>query len=196
MLRPVPTAHLKSFPRDVIQLWCVKRGVYQLPTTELIEWLNEKIGFKRAIEICAGNGVLGRALSIIRTDSFMQTRPDILAYYRAFGQEPIAPPTDVIKLDANNAVKKFLPQVVIGAWVTQLYQEGDKDGSMYGVDEFDIIKQVESYIHIGNDGPHGSKRSLSLPHKKYRFDWLVSRGQDQSLNHIVVYKGGANNESS
>lgn len=91
-------------------------------------------------------------------------------------------------MDANEAINHYKPQVVIGAWVTQKYQEGDADGSVFGVDELDILSKISKYIHIGNDGPHRSKRSLKYPHKVYRFPWLVSRGTDQSLNNITVYK--------
>lgn len=90
-------------------------------------------------------------------------------------------------MDANTAVKTMQPQIVIGAWVTQKYVEGDQDGSVFGVDELDILSKIDKYVHVGNDGPHGSKRSLKYPHKVFRFPWLVSRGKDQSKNNITIY---------
>lgn len=189
LLRPIPYNQLKTFPLGMIRQWCVERGVYQLPTQELIDFLIEQIGLleKQTIEIASGNGVIGRTLNIIMTDSYIQTMPEMAAYYKAFGQKPITPPSDVIKMDAVSAVNHYKPKIVIGSWVTQKYVEGDTDGSVFGIDELDILTKIDKYIHVGNDGPHGSKRSLKYPHKVYRFPWLVSRGQDQSKNNITVY---------
>lgn len=69
LLRPIPYAELKAFPHGMIQQWCVQRGVYQVPTQELIDFLATHAN-KRTIEICAGNGVLGRSLNLIMTDSY------------------------------------------------------------------------------------------------------------------------------
>jgi len=132
MLRVVPAEELRKFSLTTIQSWCVKRGVYQLPTQELIDFLREQIGGMKAIEICSGFGVIGRALGITSTDSYMQTRPEMVAYYKALQQEPISPPADVLKMDANTAVRTLQPDVVIGAWVTQLFRDGDIDGSASG----------------------------------------------------------------
>jgi len=189
LLRTVPAAEVKAFPWNMIMQWCVERGVYQIPTQELMDFLATEIGSLNTIEIASGNGVIGRHLNLIMTDSYIQTTPEMAAYYRACGQEPITPPPDVIKMDANSAVNHYKPHAVIGSWVTQKYADGDKDGSVFGVDELDILRKVVKYIHVGNDGPHGSKRSLKYPHKVYRFDWLVSRGQDQKKNNITVYSG-------
>lgn len=185
LLRVVPSGKLLQFPIATLQLWCVQRGVYQFPTEELLAWLSQQIAGRKAIEICAGNGVLGRELGIISTDSYMQTDSRIIAYYKAMGQKPITPPADVQKYDANAAVKHFQPEVVIGAWVTQLHQEGDASGSVVGVDEMAIL-QVAKYIHIGNDKAHAYKMSMHVPHEHHRFPWLVSRGIEQRLNHACV----------
>ncbi len=187
LLNVVPAWRLKEFPLSTLQQWCVQRGVYQYPTEELLEWLTQHVKGRKAIEICAGNGVLGRVLGIPTTDSYMQTRPEIKRYYEALKQATITPPPDVQRFTANEAVNHFKPDVVIGAWVTQLYIEGDKDGSIEGVNEMAILKQVAKYIHIGNDKSHGYKLSMREKHEHNRFDWLVSRAQDQSLNHAAVW---------
>ena len=186
LLNIVPSKRLFEFPHTTLQTWCVKRGVYQFPTEELINWLYKQIAGRKAIEICAGNGVIGRALGIPITDSYMQTIPEIKAYYESLKQTVIEPPPDVLKFTANDAVRHFKPDVVIGAWVTQLYQKGDTDGSVMGVDELEIIAHAK-YIHIGNDRSHGYKLSMRKSHEHHYFDWLVSRGQDQSKNHLGVW---------
>ncbi len=187
LLRVVPSEELLKFPVTTIQLWCVQRGVYQLPTRELIDWLKAEMG-DNAIEICSGFGVIGRALNIPRTDSYMQTKPEMAEYYESLGQKPINPPADVMKMSANTAVKILRPSVVIGAWVTQLWQEGDDFGSVEGVDEVEIYKDVKKYIHVGNDSPHKNKRIYNLPHKTYRFPWLVSRAKEQRLNFVKTWE--------
>lgn len=186
-LRILPAARILEFPKEVIQTWCVLRGVYQIPTQELIDWLKEQIGSRSAIEICAGNGSIGRALNIPRTDSYVQTLPEMVAYYKMLGQEPITPPADVIKYDANEAVEVLKPTVVVGAYVTQKYQDGNTEGSVVGVDEHKLLENVYTYIHIGNDGPHGSKRINKLKHAFYRFPWLITRAKEPNMNHIRVW---------
>lgn len=194
LLNVVPTWKLEELPLTTLQIWCVKRGVYQFPTEELLGWLSEQIAGRKAIEICAGNGAIGRALGIPRTDSYMLAKPRMAAYYRSLGQEPTTPPPDVQEYGANRAVKHFKPDVVIGAWVTQLWQPGDEEGSVAGVDETAIINQAE-YIHVGNDGPHGNKRIMGERHECIRAHWLVSRARDQSKNHMRVWGIGLDNEN-
>lgn len=186
-IRAAPAAEILKFPLPTILLWCVRRGVYQLPTQELIDWLREEVGSSSAVEVCSGLGAIGRSLGIERTDNYMQTWAEIERYYQMIGQQPISPPLDVKMMSANDAVRTLRPDVVVGAWATQLYRPGDIDGNQWGVDEIEICRRVKKYIHIGNDGPHGSKRVNALPHKLYRFPWLVSRAVDQSKNHVRVW---------
>ena len=113
LLRVVPAKTLQSFSQEMLQFWCVKRGVYQYPTEELINFLANLIKGKKAIEIGAGNGAIGRALGITLTDSYMQTEPAMAAYYRLFHQEPITPPQDVLKFEGVEAVRYFKPEVVM-----------------------------------------------------------------------------------
>jgi len=193
MLRPdgqlnvVPAWKLQEFPHTDLQVWCVKRGVYQFPTEELLNWLSERIAGRKAIEICAGNGVLGRELGIASTDSYLHTKPEIIAYYELMRQAPCKPGPDVHQFEANQAVSRFKPDVVIGAWVTQRWQSGDQYGSAEGVDEIKLAERVSTYIHIGHDSTHADKRIMQRPHELLRPEWLVSRGTDQSLNHVAAW---------
>lgn len=126
LLNVVPSSKLlREFPAETLTAWCVKRGVYQLPTEELLDWLFRRIAGRNAIEISAGNGVIGRTLGIPTTDSYQQTQPHIASYYHALGQEPITPPPDVERVAANTAVRRYEPEVVIGAWVTQIWRAND-----------------------------------------------------------------------
>jgi hypothetical protein len=79
LVRPVRWRKLKHIPQSHLMAWCVKQGVYQIPTWELIEWLKGVIGGRSAIEICAGRSCLGRALNIPMTDSYLHTDPNMNA---------------------------------------------------------------------------------------------------------------------
>ena len=43
LVRPVYAKYLQQIPRDHLRIWCVKNGVYQMPTCELIDWLQQEI---------------------------------------------------------------------------------------------------------------------------------------------------------
>ena len=192
-IKPAPVEKLDFVPLSEILVWCVKNAVYQVPTLELIQWLRPHVAGKKAIEICAGRGAIGRAFKIPTTDSYMQTRPDIRAYYAALGQPVIEPPKDVEKLEAMEAVRKYEPEVVIACWATQEWKsKADKNASMYGVDEEALLNfpSVKTYIHIGNVGTHGDKRILRRPHKKEQFPFLVSRAHNQQENIVYTWNVG------
>lgn len=188
LIHPVPHSSLENIPIEHILLWCVQNGVYVVPTTELISFLKNEIAGKAAIEICAGHGSIGRSLGIPTTDSYVQTDPQIQACYRLLGQKPIDPPPDVLKYEANVAVDLYQPQIVIGAFVTEIWTPGNAQGSVYGVDEVTLNKKIDSYIHIGNDHTHGWKTLMKKEHKVFRFPWLVTRTRSQSLNHIRIWE--------
>lgn len=192
LLKVVSADLLKSFPIRHIQLWGNKNGVYCFPTTELIEWLKMKIAKRKAIEICAGNGAISRALGISGTDSYIQTTPEMIAYYQIVGQKPIDPPDDIYKFEANEAVDHFKPQVVVAAYGTQKYIVGDEGppkigSSVYGIDELLMLPKIQTYINIGNDVSHHDKRIRKYLFEFYRFDWLFTRSLDQSKNHICLW---------
>lgn len=184
LVRVVPASALAGVPDGHMQFWCLKRAVYGLPTVELVEWLRDKIAGRRAIEIGSGNGALGRALGIPRTDSRMQERPEIAERYRLQGQPTISYPDDIEKLDALEAIKTHKPEVVVASWVTQLYrgrtrEEHARGGNMFGVDEDALLDAGVDYIHIGATSSHSAKWILSRQHEEFRFPWLMGRGKPQ-----------------
>ena len=190
-LQVVSALTLEKINKIHLALWGNKRGIYCFPTVELIEWLKLKIGGRTAIEICSGTGVIGRALVIISTDSYIQTTPDMIAYYRLAGQVPIFPPEDVKKFEANDAVDHYKPQVVLGSYITQKFLPGDEvnktGSSVYGVDELAMLPKIETYIAVGNTSTHGDKRLLKFPHERYQFPWIYTRSLKPELNEIVVW---------
>lgn len=192
-MRLLPAEHFKKWPHATLQLWCMRRARYGVPTTELVEFLREHIG-SDALEIGAGNGDLGRHLGIRMTDSAFQTLPDTRLFYELTGQPIIDPPADVERIEGLAAVKKYKPKVVVASWTTQLFKEGDQHAanrigsSIGGVDELELLRLVDCYFHIGNAGVHRQKRALALKHREVKAPWLVSRSPVPEDNVIYIWE--------
>lgn len=186
-LKVMPAAYWKQFSDNKIKVFMVTKGVYVIPTQELIDWLRSNI-VGRAIEIGAGVGSIGRALEIPTTDRKLMDRPDIRNLYQAMGQAPTIYPQDVEELTAHQAVLKYQPDTVIGAFITHKFKESIGEGNMYGVEEEKIIDRVRKYIMIGNRDTHKLKPILKKPHKQLWFDWLITRSNDQGENRIFVWQ--------
>ncbi len=181
-LIPVPYKELTKFSQEKISVFCHKYAFYQIPTTELIDFLRNEIGELKAIEIGAGNGSIGRSLGIPITDNKLQERPDVKISYKAMGQPTITYPSDIIKLGGNVAVERMKPDVVIASWVT-----GKDIGNYYGIHETKIIKSIKKYIHIGNEKTHAKKLILDrFNYKAIKEDWLVSRSMEKEQNIIYL----------
>jgi hypothetical protein len=190
LIRVLPSCELLKLPPEHIMIWGNLNGVYTFPTTELIDFLKEKIDAKNTIEICAGNGCIGRALGITSTDSYMQTRPEIIAFYKSVGQKPIQPPIDVQKFEATEAIKLYNPKTVVASYATQISKKDDyQNSSQFGVDEETIMSNVETYIHIGNSSTHATKRIVrKYYHDLFRFPWLVTRSVNPQENEIRIFR--------
>lgn len=184
ILQVRPYAQIQNLDPTVILNFILRYGIYVLPTAELVDFLKTEIRGK-AIEIGCGHGALGRALSIPITDSYLQETPEIKMYYQLMGQPTVPYPRDVEKLNAEQAMKKYRPDTVIGAYITHKYN--GKTGNMYGVVEGKILSAGCKYINIGNDKVHADKPILKYPHRILRFDWLVTRSE-KSLNHIKIWE--------
>lgn len=194
-LKVHPSATYENIPHMDLRYWAHLRAFYGLPTTELVEWLQETIGGQSAIEVGSGNGVLGRALDIPRTDSIIQRKPEVMFQYMVQGQPIISYGSDVERLEAMEAVNKYNPQVVLGMWVTHWidpnkpFPEGG--GSMYGLHEDRILDHpsVEKYIVIGHKDIHNHKPILGRPHEIIEAPWLWSRARDPEGDRIYVWEG-------
>lgn len=191
-LQVLPHAFWQQFSQTEIAAFCHQRGLYCVPTTELIDWLNGRIGDRCAIEIGSGCGVLADALAIVGTDNRMQEWPPIRMQYEAMRQPIVQYGRHVATHDAQAAVQRYRPDVVIAAWVTHRWneQEPQREGNMFGVEERDIVAAAD-YIHIGNRAVHRHKPILALAHEEYEFPWLVSRAMNGTPNYIAVWQKGA-----
>ena len=161
----VDYALIKDFSVDVIKMFCVNHGIYVIITSELCDWFIDTIGtdnLARTIEIGSGNGTLAMDLGIRGTDSKMQSKKEIISHYKNIGHSVINYPKSVLTMDAITAVKRLRPSIVIGCYITRLYNinEHDLGGSVYGVDELKVVKNVGKYYLVGRDGLHGSTSAL------------------------------------
>ena len=84
IIRPLPVAEVEKFGWEKIRLFMHVYGLYTLPTVELIDYLAGIVCGKRAIEIGAGMGVIGRSLGIPITDSRMQELPEVKSILRRY----------------------------------------------------------------------------------------------------------------
>ncbi|SEW20953.1 hypothetical protein SAMN05428988_3153 [Chitinophaga sp. YR573] len=193
LLKVVDADLLRSFRFLELRLWARENGVYQFITTEMIDWLRTYFDGRKGLEICAGKGTIGRTLGIISTDSrLLQTNHGIVkSAMQQFNEQPTNPPDDVLTFESNAAVNHFKPQVVVGAFVSQLYKPGENwdkiPSSAFGTDEELLYKKVSTYIMFGNINVHKHKRLFKKQHREYFFPWLFTRCEDQSKNRVWVW---------
>jgi hypothetical protein len=189
-LRVAPAAFFADTTVQERALFGNRHGLYGFLTTELIQWLQERINGRKAIEIGSGNGSLAYALDIPATDSKMQDNPEVAKLYATIGAPVVKYGPNVQKLNALDAVVAHKPKVVVAQWVTHLYKQSrhEAGGNMWGVNEERIIKSCEEYIFIGNEQVHAGKSIWNLPHEIIYPDWLYSRAANGSRNFIACWK--------
>lgn len=194
--RIMPADYYRRATKPELGLLCHKHGVYGLPTIELVTWLKRYIAGRSAIEIGAGNGMMATAVGIRATDSFQQTRPEIQAYYDFFKQPPVIYGPHVENIDAAAAVRKYLPDVVLGCWVTHKYREErhTAGGNAWGIDEEDVLAHCAEYILIGNTVTHAGKSIWDRKHKIAYPNWIFSRAQSEGRDFIAIFKGDKNRD--
>jgi len=189
-LKLLAAAEYDAFPRTAVQVWCHRHARYGLPTVELIAWLREQIGARKAIEIGSGSGDLAYHLGIPATDNRMQEWKDVISYYAATGQPVIRYPATVQSLDAVDAVALHKPEVVVASWVTEWIDPHlpmpPQGGNMYGVKEDQIVATC-TYILIGNLHTHGRKKIMRQPHQEYALPFLRSRARFPDLDRVWIW---------
>ncbi len=198
LLRLVAADTYRRWERNDLRAWATLRGRYFLPTFEFVQWLKATIGGVYALEVGSGKGDLAHHLGIQGSDSYVQERAEMRAYYGLFGQQTTRPGKHVARADALVAVKRYVPRVVIGAWCTQLFEEGDTErgvGScMYGIDERKLLASLRPgsrYIAIGNLHVHRHRRLNMLPHELLTPPGLMSRASQPDLDRVWIWTVGA-----
>jgi len=191
-LQVVSYNDIKNIPSNDLLLFMHERGIYCLPTKELIEFLQTEIDGEMAVEIGAGHGAIGRQLGIISTDSYLQQKQSIQKYYAIMQQPVVKYGVNVLKYDAIDAIYKFQPHTVVGAFITHKYSQQFHyhEGNVWGVDERKLLSKVKKYIFIGNEYTHNKKiiKQLNPKFRTLKFDWLVTRCQTPSMNCIWIWE--------
>jgi hypothetical protein len=191
---PRPSEKIKAFDENMLRYFCMQKGIYALPTEELVSDLQRISSRVKMIELAAGTGLLGSSVGISMYDNKMQEWPAIKAEYQRLKQPTITYGAGVIQKDGLQAVRDELPDVVVSSWMTSKYIPMSNEGNPYGVDELTMMDHIWMYIHIGNESVHSSKMSLLKDFEPYRVlnDQLVSRSARPELNAIYVFRNEKN----
>jgi hypothetical protein len=193
VLKIMPKDFYRQFEQEALSAFCVEMGCYSLPTVELMNLVNAKImecsPSRHAIEIGSGNGVVGEALGITCTDSWMQDDPTIKAHYEAMRQPTVPYRDHVMRLDALDAVARYKPEVVVASWVTHIYDATlpYRGGNTFGVDEQLLLDRIKRYVFIGNLDTHQHKPILAHKHETIQDDSMFSRSMRPELNALIVW---------
>ena len=188
-MRILPASVWQSFPWKEVRMLLHELGLYVVPTEELIDFLDKQIGDNSAIEICAGNGFIGRELGIPVTDSYQQ-QDDMTTkmYYQAFGQPTIRYPKDVIKLEANKAVDRFRPHTVLACYATHKWRYDTMSGNDKGVDFNRMMRRIHRLILVGNTEVHKDNPLMALPHEEIVLPGLITRSVHPETNRIFIWE--------
>ncbi len=189
-----PAEFYHSLDNTDLRVWCICRAIYQLPTIELIEWLQTNFNLDKAIEIGTGNNYLYHHLNIKVIDDYSEQIPAVKLTHELLNQPSNDPPPEVENIDARAAINKYQPETVITSWMTLKTKdpEGIDAGHSYAPDEEKILNTGVTYIHIGNDYLHGDRKIMNQPHETYYMKWLVSRGKYPEKNCIYVWRDHIN----
>ncbi len=177
-LRLLSASVYERFDRTQRSWFANKHGFYGLPTEELVEWVKDRIDGRTAIEIGSGNGTLGRALGIRRTDNWIQATPEMRQRYAENRVQVVRYANDVRKMDYKKAITKFKPKVVVAQWVTNIERNN------LGMDEQWILQNCETYIHVGHARVHEVKTIRDQPYEEHHPPGLYSRSHREGE---VVY---------
>lgn len=197
LYKAVPSDILAGIDHETLYKFGCKHAIFQFVTTEMLEWIKEKIRGVSALEINAGNGVISRSLGITGIDSRIQEKEQFqkIAYAKLGAlMEDMSftpPPREIKKYEALEAVRVFRPHTVIGAYVTQKGTVIDNLSGIasnhWGVDERLMLTKIKRYIKFGSLSAHGTTRILDMPHEELHFDWLFTRHPDRSQNRVWIW---------
>lgn len=187
-LKILPASFWDAKKWEEVRILMHETGTYVLPTEELIDYLDTLIGEDKAIEICAGNGYIGRELDIPITDSYQQQDDkETVVMYKLTNQPCIRYPKDVVKMEANAAVDFYHPHTVIGCFATHKWRNDTQSGNYKGVDFKKLIRKVKRLILVGNLNIHKDNPLMDLPHEEIVLPGLITRSSNRELDRIFIW---------
>ena len=183
-----------------LPVFCVKTGLYGLITREVVElflaWAPPEFSLADMLEIGSGCGALSKALGCRGTDSFIQQDTSVALLYQTMGQAVVPYGAHVERLDANTAVQRYAPKIIVASWVTHKYNEARSGagGSVYGIDEEALLASpsLRRYIVLGNEYTHDHKSIVRHTPKGWRltkrkYDHLISRSARPEGNCLYIW---------
>ncbi len=190
-IRVLPTSYWENTTVAERALFGANTGLYSYPTVELVAHLRTLIAGRTAIEIGAGHGVLAEALGIPATDSMQQLELKYRAIYDASGQKIVPYGPNVVRMDANTAVRHYKPDFVIGCWVTHRYSPlaHERGGNEAGIDEEDLLEHCGAYLFVGHERVHAEKPIWRRRHTISYPSFLVSRAFQGGRNLLATWVG-------
>lgn len=197
-IQVLPTATYLQWGVLSLRYWANQYGVFSVPTTELAEWLAERLGhycvpLKSVHEIGCGNGALAKRLGFPCSDA--RNNQAAQAISQSLGGQHAKPPRWVSTREGTAAAIQYRPKVVLAQWVTA---GGGTPGDIsdgrngYGPDYRQILKHCDQLIYIGNDAVHGDSLDKALPPCDILYQdmsWLLSRSANQKQNFIKIWRG-------
>lgn len=188
-IRKLPASEWAKFPWDDVRTFMHEYPVYVLPTTELLDVLEDLTCDYKTIEIGAGSGSIGRLLGIKMTDSYLQQDNEAVRhYYESLGQPVIKYPPDVIKADALTAYRGFKPECILGCYITHLWKPKIGSGNMFGVDFGRLLPLLKRLILVGNKRTHAANPIMTIDHMEISLaGGLITRSDDRDLDRIFVW---------
>ncbi len=192
-MRILPAFFWATTTMEERALFGLLNGIYSFPTVELVEYLTEVIAGRSAIEIGAGNGVLAEALGIPATDNRMQEKLPYRLIYQVSGQTPVRYGPNVVDCPADEAVRRYKPDVVLACWVTHRYDPARPaaGGNEIGVDEQDILDHCGTYVVVGNERVHEHKAIWAAPHTITYPPYVYSRASNGSRDFVATWATAA-----
>ena len=188
-MKILPASVWESFSWSEVRMLLHETGTYVVPTEELVDYLDTLIGLEDTIEICAGNGFIGRELGIPVTDSYQQQDDaGTVMLYQLAGQPCIKYPKDVIKLEANKAVDKFRPHTVLACYATHKWRYDTMSGNDKGVDFQRLMRRIHRLILVGNTEVHKDNPLMALPHEEVILPGLITRSAHPETNRIFIWE--------
>lgn len=187
-LKEMSCADYLSLPFPVMFNLMNKYSIYVAPTIEFLDYLDDLIGDKSCIEICAGMGYIGKGLNLEHiTDSYVQVSDkEVNATLIARGGVPTNPPSFVEKLEAVKAVKKYHPHTVLVCYGTHKDLFGS--GTSFGVDYKELKRYCRRIIFVGNALTHRESPILRMAQTIQCPDGLVTKSANPEHNLVAIWE--------
>lgn len=183
-----PASEWQAFSWSEQRLLLHETATFVAPTEELVDFLDREIGEDSAVEICCGNGWIGRELDLKLTDSKAHEKKEVRMMYRMCNNPVIHYPADVLKMEAQRAVTIYHPHTVLACYPAFRWEDDRQIGSDYGVDFHQLLKRVKKIIIVGNDHVHGGFSFMDIPHQEIHIDGMITRSEDRSADRIYIFK--------